>query len=368
MPAYDFWEHYIKNGISEAGYQWTECPDADWALALVPQSKDGFLNWKQDTWGKTVDWLKKKPADIFLSYLSPLQIDETAIKEIQKMGIPCVNFFCDHIRDFKRVPSEFEVFDLNWVPEYKAVNWYKKAGYPYINLPMPMWIEPQYRVLKEEKNDQVTFIGSMDIQRMLLFEQVLEQAPGLPLAIYGAGWLEPEITLHPVTADYTLDKKIMFNLNAIKQLGIIPYLRKIKHRNSNSVLSNALIAKIHASPTFEQYNALTAESMITLGINRYPSFHFPLYKPDTYSRLRDIEAPMLGACYLTEWTAGIGELYDIENEIVVYRNAGELAAKTRELRADINKRKMLRFNGRKRALNEHQISISLNKILQRLIH
>ncbi len=121
----------------------------------------------------------------------PAQIDETAIKEIQKAGVPCVNFFCDNIRDFKKAPSQFEVFDLNWVPEYKAVKWYKKAGYPYINLPMPMWIEPQYRVLKEEKNSQVTFIGSMDIQRMLLIEQVLEKAPDLPLAIYGAGWLEP---------------------------------------------------------------------------------------------------------------------------------------------------------------------------------
>ncbi len=100
----------------------------------------------------------------------------------------------------------------------------------------------------------------------------------------------------------------MFNLNSIKQLGIIPYLRKIKHRNSSSVLSGTLIAKINTPPKFEQYNALTAESMITLGINRYPSFHFPISKPDSYSRLRDIEAPMLGACYLTEWTEGIEEL------------------------------------------------------------
>jgi len=225
-----------------------------------------------------------------------------------------------------------------------------------------MWIEPQYRVLKEEKNNQVTFIGSMDIQRMLLFEQVLDQAPDLPLAIYGNGWHDPETTLHPLTPDYTFNKKIMFNVNLIKQLGIIPYLRKIKHRNSDAVLSSILSAKIHTPPTFAQYNALTAESMITLGVNRYPSFHFPLSKPDSYSRLRDIEAPMLGACYLTEWTEGIEELYDTENEIAVYKNASELIIKTKELEADFNKRRTLKINGRKRALSTHSIPNSINSI------
>ncbi len=282
VPAYAHWAFYIKNGIEEAGYQWTECPDADWAFWLVPQSKDDFLKWKQDIWSKTVNWLKKNPPDLFLSYLYPEQIDETAIKEIQKSGIPCVNFYCDHIRDFKTIPSQFEVFDLNWVPEYKAVKMYKKCGYPYISLPMPMWIEPQYRVLKGEKNAQVTFIGSMDIQRMLLFEEVVEQAPDLPLAIYGHGWSDPETTLHPIATDYTLGKKIIFNLNSIKQLGITPYLRKVKHRNINAVLSNILISKLHEPPTFEQYNALIAESMITLGINRYlPSFRSPPFQTPT---------------------------------------------------------------------------------------
>ncbi len=102
--------------------------------------------------------------------------------------------------------------------------------------------------------------------------------------------------------------------------------------------------------------------MITLGINRYPSFHFPISKPDSYSRLRDIEAPMLGACYLTEWTDGIEELYDTENEIAVYKNTDELIMKIKELEADVNKRRALKINGQKRALSTHTIPDSLNNI------
>ncbi|MFI5140146.1 MAG: glycosyltransferase [Sphingobacteriales bacterium] len=369
IPAYDFWEHYIKNGINEAGYEWTECPGADWALGLVPQSQNDLLKWKQDIWEKTVAWLKKNPVDLFLSYLYPQQIDETAIKVIQGMGIPCVNFFCDNVREFKNIPAEFRAFDLNWVPEYKAVKMYKKAGYAHINLPMPMWVEPKYRVLKEEKHDQITFIGSKDIQRKLLFEKLLELEPGLNLAIYGNAWVaENAPGDQPVMPGYTFSKKILFNLNFISNEGVAAFVRKLKYRNIRQDLSSLLGTKTQSSISFEEYNSLTSESMITLGVNRFPSFRFPLSRPGTYSRLRDIEAPMLGACYLTEWTEGIEELYDIENEIAVYKNAEDLALKIKELQANPHKRKTLKINGRKRALNEHQIGNSLNKILQRILH
>src|ERR1700761_6822759 len=84
IPAYNFWQHYIKNGIKEAGHQWQECPDADWALGLVPKSKADQSLWLADTWSKTVEWLKENPTDIFLSYLFPQQIDVTALNEIKQ--------------------------------------------------------------------------------------------------------------------------------------------------------------------------------------------------------------------------------------------------------------------------------------------
>src|ERR1700743_1554539 len=166
IPAYGFWEHYIKNGIEEAGHQWTECPDVDWAQGLVPKNKAEQLRWKDETWSKTLARLKKDPADLFLSYLYPEQIDTAAIGEIRKMGIACVNFFCDNVRLFKKIPAEFAVFDLNWVPEFKAIMLYQKAGFPHINLPMPIWVAPGLRNMHNENNDQVSFIGSKDVQRL----------------------------------------------------------------------------------------------------------------------------------------------------------------------------------------------------------
>ncbi|MBS1527504.1 MAG: glycosyltransferase family 1 protein [Bacteroidetes bacterium] len=286
------------------------------------------------------------------------------------MGIPCVNFFCDHVREFRKLPDEFGAFNNNWVPEYKAVKLYTDAGYPFINLPMPMWVEPKYRVLREEANRQITFIGSKDMQRILLLERLAKQEPAIPLAIYGAGWNDSDNGAQPseIPPDYTLKKKIKFNKDFIRNQGIAPFIRKIKYRKMTFGTPALLNAKTHCSPTFETYNELIAGSMISLGINRYESFHYPIYKPNSYSRLRDIEAPMLGACYLTEYTEGLEELYDLDNEIMAYLDAEDLYMKIKQLQADPAKRKSLKMHGQKKALGKHNIPSSLNIILQRVIH
>src|SRR5690606_14873934 len=130
--------------------------------------------WKEITWQKTLEYIKINRPDIFLSYLYPKQIDINAINEIKKLGIPCVNFFCDHIREYKSLPKEFHVFDLNWVPEHEALDLYKKNDLAYIHLPMPMWVAPNLRTVNQHHNSEITFIGSCDVQRILFFNKYFE--------------------------------------------------------------------------------------------------------------------------------------------------------------------------------------------------
>jgi spore maturation protein CgeB len=90
------------------------------------------------------------------------------------------------------------------------------------------------------------------------------------------------------------------------------------------------------------------------------------HRPLAYSRLRDIEAPMLGACYLTEWTEGLDSLFQLGEEIETYRTAEELALKLAELRKAPTRRLSLRRRGQLRALNEHSVRRSIERISQRL--
>ena len=359
VPAYSFWQHYIKNGIEEAGDDWDECAESDWAYGLLPLSKKERIKWSDETWCKTVEYLKKNPPDLFLSYLYPNQIDINAINEIKKAGIPCVNFFCDNYREFNRIPTTFGIFDLNWVPEYNSIPDYNRAGFNSIHLPMPMWIDPLYRNLNLNEYPQITFIGSPDQQRIRLFNELAPKIEALK--VYGRGWLHTK-NLNPQVN--SLFNKGINQINLIKKQGIRSFYEKMIRNKSNVEINEALSAKIQGSLNFDEYLDLSRNSLVTLGVNSFPSFRFPLYKPGKYSRLRDIEAPMLGACYLTEWAEGLDQLYNIDQEIACYTCPEDLNVQLDRLIKDKTFRLNLRKNGQRRALSDHSIPNSL-KILKR---
>lgn len=360
ISAYSFWEFYIKNGIEEAGHKWIECDEVDWAEGLVPQTNKELADWKSYSWEKTLKYLKNNTPDVFLSYLYPNQIDIDAINSIKKLGIQTINFFCDHVRLFTKVPKEFEVFDKNWVPEYKAIQLYQKAKLPYLNLPMPMWVDPKYRTISEYEQDEITFIGSKDIQRQLFFDDILTRKNSIDLKIYGQGWQSTKSVPHKQTS---VIKKIGNQFSYLNKHGIGSYFNKIKQNNFNAPFSSQLSNALQPTLDFNNYIKKTRESKIVIGINRYPSFKFPLHKPDTYSRLRDIEAPMLGACYLTEWTAGLDLLYDLKHEILTFKTADELIENCNRLAIDKQLRLKIKIAGQQKALNEHSIPSILNKLI-----
>ena len=360
IPAYSFWQYYIKNGIEEAGHTWTECRDVDWALGLVPKGREEQESWKTDAWTKTVDLVKRSKPDLFLSYLYPEQIDVAAIAEIRNAGIPCINFFCDNVRNFRKAPAEYAAFDLNWVPEYGALNQYKQAGYPHINLPMPVWTPPAERMIHPENNEQLTFIGSHDGQRQQLLESLLERAPETSLGLYGRGWVNESAAL-PANRN-TLGSLLRNQLRFVRAEGAAAYMRKLQQHGRSTPVNEALLSRYGGSPDSAQYQALTASSRITLGINRFPSFRFPADRPHTYSRLRDLEAPLMGACYLTEYAPGIEQLFDIDTEIRTYRNTEELAEQIARLNHDAALRLHMKQNGQRRVLANHTIGHSISKI------
>ena len=75
---------------------------------------------------------------------------------------------------------------------------------------------------------------------------------------------------------------------------------------------------------------------------------------------------MLGACYLAEWAPGLADLYDLETEIATYRDAAELVEQSARLRADAARRTSLRRLGQKRALTDHTLARTLQRITEKL--
>ena len=71
---------------------------------------------------------------------------------------------------------------------------------------------------------------------------------------------------------------------------------------------------------------------------------------------------MLGACYLTEQAPGLEDLYEIGTEIETYGTVLELVSKAERLQKDPARRRSLRELGQRRALAEHTIGRSLERM------
>jgi len=124
----------------------------------------------------------------------------------------------------------------------------------------------------------------------------------------------------------------------------------------------------HVAPAVfgEEYFRVTREAQVTVGVNRVPVARRPLRMPLTYSRLRDIEAPMLGACYLTEFSEGLTQLYDLGSEVECYQSVEELVAKLEQFQREPERRRKLRAAGQRKALDKLSVKSTLAQIATKL--
>lgn len=361
IPEYSFWEYYIKNGILESNNTYLEDESIDWAYGYAIKDKDLNKNWKNETWQKVINFLKINRADIFLSYLYPEQIDSSALTYIsENLGIPTVNFYCDNLRDFREVPIEFYSFTLNWVPELHALAMYEKANKPYIHLPMPMWVPTEFRNQTPSESTFTSFIGSRDYFRHLFFDKLKKKylESYSQINIYGSGWESDQKYKDEVNSVNRLCNQITF----LRAEGIRKFLNKLSYKYYEP--KEVILGK--GKLTQEEYLKFSRESKVAIGLSSVLNYNYHPLKPLRYSRLRDIEVPMLGGCYLVESNPDIFSLYEVDNDIYTFHDEDEFHIKFTELLKYPELRKKLRLNGQRRAIEELNISTSLAKIIKRL--
>lgn len=369
LPAYDFWRDYFMRGLEEAGHEAIEVPGVDWAEGLIYPAGSDLEAWRGLTWQKTVNFIREelanRPIDLFLSYLFPNQVDVSAIKEIQRRGIPCVNFFCDAVREFRTIPPEFSPFTLHWFPELEAEPIYRSAGLPYILSAHPCWIPVEFRSVPEVETEPPTFIGRTDILRHEMFGRAI--AAGADMVLRGPGWL-PEADGQETSghSQRSIPRIIANQLDLVRTRGIGSLIVKLEDRLWPIRVSPIPEPNIRRPVFNADYIRVTREAIVTIGISRVPTWKMSNRQPLYCLRLRDIEAPMLGACYLTEWTESIGEYYEVDTEIAVYRTPDELSEKLKELKRDPLRRRNMRERAQRRALNDHCIARTVETINKRL--
>jgi spore maturation protein CgeB len=104
--------------------------------------------------------------------------------------------------------------------------------------------------------------------------------------------------------------------------------------------------------TDEEYVALFSESRISLGFLILGDTH-RTSRPLRQIRLREFEATMAGAFYVTGWLDELSLHYEIGREIVCYRSREELVERCRYYLAHDEERERIRRAGHERALRDH---------------
>lgn len=364
IPAYGFWRTYLVEGLREAGHEVVEVPGADWARGLVRLERADHDRWLDEQWSRTVDTARSVGGiDLFLGYLYPAQIDAAAVRLLRAGGVPTVNFFCDNLREFRRLPVEFEPFDLHWVPELGAVPMYAKRGWSALFAPMPCWVPPARRVVRSESSPGLCFIGSRDPLRSALMEYVARS--GLPLTLCGTGWSRAAAEAGAPQARPTWRARLEDWMDFTRRQGPGMALGRLAargRRNAGLDIDFDFSQWVAPSPDDDGYARWIAESAVALGVNRCPLPAALGPRSVVYSRLRDIEAPMLGACYLTEWAPELESLYELGQEIEVYRDETELVEKASELLSDLGRRLALRHAALKRVHADHGVGSTVRRI------
>ena len=364
IPAYGFWRNYFVQGLLEAGHEVVEVKNVDWAEALTHPPGRALDAWRTRTWEAVEIFVRQeitqRPIHLFVGYFYPEQVEGNAIRELQRMGIPCVNFFCDNVREFVEPPAEYAPFALHWVPEFEALPMYREAGLPYVHAPMPCWVSAKVRDLPRLETEPATFLGSADVLRRDLLGRALQG--GADFVVRGPGWLGNRDAMNRSLQARSVACVVNNQIDLVRRHGFGGLLKKLEARLRPLRPPSIRQSQVGATLFGADYIRVTREAMVAIGVNRVPTANRSLHRPLVYSRLRDIEAPMLGACYLTEWTEGLEHMYELGKEIETYRTSEELTSKLRELCRDPVRRGAMRERAQSRALSDLSVARSIARI------
>jgi spore maturation protein CgeB len=265
---------------------------------------------------------KRKKIDVFFSYFYSAICRKEVIEEIKRMGIVTINWFCNASYQFHLVKDIAPAFDYSLVPEKFRLADYKNIG------ANPIYFQEAanpniYKPFDVEKDYDVTFTGTKYGDRVQIVNYLGQN--GVRMDIFGDGWKRRYIKDN--IKKFLMGKDIRF---------------PVKNKN--------IVA--HGSISDENYIRLFSQSKICIGLSSCGETHANGDRI-LQIRLRDFEAPMCGAFYITEYQEDLAEFYEIGKEIVCYKSKEELLDKIKYYLRHDSEREQIAQAGYKRAQRDH---------------
>jgi hypothetical protein len=317
---------------------WPDASDRAWMERGKPRTNERLINAFR-TAGRI---------DLFFGYFYSSVVYPETIDLIRKSGVPTVNFSCNNVHQFDLVRDIAARFDACVVPEAAAQERFHRVGARPIRIQLAA--NPRvYRPYAVPRTFDVTFVGQCYADRAEFLDYLHRN--GVAVRAWGAGW-QPRKRLdsaHMKAAFALVEDERLDGLRRIARARLMRTRRPTAPEPVEIIDTSAF-----GGPRLLQRDLVRmfSRSRLSLGFATAGDSH-RTEKRLTHLRLREFEAPMSGALYLTEHQPELVEYFEPGKEVLTYADRQHLLETAHFYLAHQEQAEQVRRAGFERARREH---------------
>jgi hypothetical protein len=348
VPRSAWVELNLRRSLEDMGHElvrfdfpgWPDDADPNWAAHGKPRTNERLLQ----------AYRAAGRVDLFYGYFYSSVVYPETIDLIRKSGVPTVNFSCNNVHQFDLVRDIAPCFDVCVVPEQAAQMDFQAVGSRPVRIQLAA--NPRvYRPLPLPRTYDVTFVGQRYADRAELLGHLY--ASGVAVRAWGAGWqARKRLDVAQLKAGLALVEDERWD--GVRRLVRQRLARSESAGATDTLVDNHVDTSDFGGPRLLQRDlvAMFSRSRLSLGFATAGDSHRSARRL-THLRLREFEAPMSGALYLTEHQSELAEYFTPGAEVLTYTDADDLLDKARFYLAHQETAERIRRAGFERARREH---------------
>jgi hypothetical protein len=337
------WRRHFYDGLERAGLTVARPSNVDFGWARPPQAID--LARSAEARARVSEMLLAQilhadggPPQAVLSCCFSHDIELALVDRVRAAGIPWVNFFCDSLYAFDRVADLAARTSLNWFVESAAEDRYRALGVPYLRAPYALNPDQLPDASCAAPERALLFVGSANLARIRA--TALIRLSGADLHVRGWGWNEavgPKP--RPAGAPSSL----------LRRAARAAVRRLLKARVGGYLDDDTMLAELR-------------RSAVVLGLNEGGAGP----EAGSYLKLRDLEFPGMGCCYLTQHHSDLADIFCLGREVLTFRTPWEAGRLAKDLARHPSECREIGRRARARVLGEHTWSARIPLLESRL--
>jgi|GEM_PF-3872162 len=313
----------------------------------------------------------RSPALLF-AYAFDRTLDAATLRIIRRLPCPSVLLQVDMVGQWYHVVRSCSAFTLVAAAQREHAEALRRRGARVLVWPMagfatqPDWTTPRPAVVR--------FVGTPSAARVEALGSLVDAAvpveifghwPMLPASLMGDAGPAPRRAASLFAATLRRARRALHTLPALiheEGLGRAVGLKAPSLRTSYDATAR-LQPHLRGPAAASELSRVLAGGQVSLGCTdtAIGSGH-----RSRQMRLRDFEAPLAGACYLTQESEGLADCFALGREVLVWDSPQDLVQRSRELLADPGRCLEVARAGWARASRDHTYEARLRVLFARL--